>query len=487
VHAFLPTLGHCEACRRSSCRVQSTTSSVEAPVLATSQNDAAAATAATTSNKNHSNNNGNRTRDVRFISPLLDYGYRPAVEEYENNTLQHKPLLLYLPGFDGTFLAPFVQFPELSTIFDVRCMTVGVDDQSTFVELREAVIDFLQQELLRPPVENTGNSPASVSASVEGEQISLTASLTSTAAAAFLNVFTRNKESSSSKLVTRRSVYLAGESFGGILALEVSNYLIANKNNAATADIYLQGITLINPATCFDRSRLAAEGPAIADLPAWLYAFGLVKLLPLFTDEHSIQQLVLILTAAALPSVIDTAAREAYMGRVAFSLPFVLPFMKQSTLQWRLTEWLATGCDKVAYDLNEYASKVKIPVLIVAGEKDGTLPSIAEAERLAGILPDVSVHVVEGAGHASTCGSRVDLAALFRNRFPALRPPKSVRSRTTTNKAYHARTAMKDVAANGTGAYFGMTPRYDNASVGLSPLKYWSSSYWKMVNITRVA
>jgi hypothetical protein len=62
-------------------------------------------------------------RDVRFISPLLEYGYLPAVEEHENNTLSQKPLLLCLPGFDGTFLSPFLQFPELHTIFDVRCMT----------------------------------------------------------------------------------------------------------------------------------------------------------------------------------------------------------------------------------------------------------------------------------------------------------------------------------------------------------------------------
>jgi hypothetical protein len=61
-------------------------------------------------------------RDVRFISPLLEYGYLPAVEEHENNTLSQKPLLLHLPGIDGTFLSPFLQFPELHTVFDVRCM-----------------------------------------------------------------------------------------------------------------------------------------------------------------------------------------------------------------------------------------------------------------------------------------------------------------------------------------------------------------------------
>jgi hypothetical protein len=45
-----------------------------------------------------------RPQNVRFISPLLEYGYLPAVVEYENKTLAQKPLLLYLPGFDATFL-----------------------------------------------------------------------------------------------------------------------------------------------------------------------------------------------------------------------------------------------------------------------------------------------------------------------------------------------------------------------------------------------
>jgi|APIni6443716594_1056825.scaffolds.fasta_scaffold5604546_1 hypothetical protein len=57
-------------------------------------------------------------------------------------------------------------------------------------------------------------------------------------------------------------------------------------------------------------------------------------------------------------------------------------------------------------------------MLLVAGEKDLTLSSIAEVEHLSNIIPNSQVHVVEGAGHASsTCGSRVNLAALMRGCF----------------------------------------------------------------------
>jgi hypothetical protein len=49
----------------------------------------------------------------------------------------------------------------------------------------------------------------------------------------------------------------------------------------------------------------------------------------------------------------------------------------------------------------------------------------------------------------------------------------------TTSKVHRDnRTAMKPVALNGKGAYFGMEPRYDNAKIGLSPLRYWSKPYY---------
>lgn len=346
--------------------------------------------------------------DIQFISPLLKYGYPIAVEEYKNGTLFQKPILLYLPGLDGTFLCPFLQFPELGTIFDVRCMTVAPTDRSTFQQLTERTIEYIRQESTTP--------------------------------------------------TKQRPIYLMGESFGGILALHVASQIPQQ----------LAGLALINPATSYPQSKLAQQGPAVAKLPWWQYPAGLLQLLPLFTDDYSFEQLLLILRAQALPSVIDDALREAYLGRVACSLPLVL--LTPSTLDWRLHQWLQQGCTATRFvsDIHH------LRTLIVVGEKDETLPSVAEAMRLAEIWSNSSssssscccrIHVVPGAGHASTCGSRVDLAALMRSHFPGVWGK--------------GRTEMKPDAASRQGVWYGMQERYDSAKVGLNPLLYWSSQYYR--------
>jgi pimeloyl-ACP methyl ester carboxylesterase len=416
--------------------------------------------------------NGERKRNVRFVAPLLEYGYRPAVEEYESQKLFDKPLLLYLPGFDGTFLSPFLQFPELHAIFDIRCMTTAQDDRSTLNELQNEIIQYLEFECsIVQPVYNANLDLSN------GTNFNAT----------FANKEDKKKIAGGGRSQRRRRpIYLVGESFGGILASLVSILLLQEVSN----NFCLKGLTLINAATCYNRSKLAIEGPKVAQLNDWVYPFGLIGgILPLLTDTYSMKQLLLILQSKALPSVIDNACREAYMGRVAFSLPFVLPFMSKETLKWRLFSWLDAGCARLATPEKPLQTLKNLRTLIIVGENDATLPSIAEAERLASRLTNSVVHVVEGAGHASTCGSRVDLAALFRSRFEELRPSKSKQKgnifyllqqpKSTTHQEQDGRTSMKEEAAMGKGEYFGMQRRYDNAKIGLNPLRYWSSEYYK--------
>lgn len=355
---------------------------------------------------------------VSFVSPLIEEGYPPVVHEYRLNTLKDKPLLLYLPGFDGTLLAPFLQFPELSTEFDVRGMTVSMSDRSSIEDLLEYVIDFIKQE---------------------------------------------------TKCKASGEVYIMGESFGGILAF-LTGMSIQEQNairSTANEQIHLKGIVTINPATCYDRSNLAKFGPPVANTNPFFYPIALLSLLPLFTDEMALPQLLLILQGKGLPSVIDNASREAYMGRMAFSLPNKLNFMPQQTLKWRLEEWLTKGCHLIK-DKEENLKKIDIPVLIVAGEKDQTLPSIEEARRLSTFLKHPHVHIVDGSGHACTCGSRVDLTALMRSTFVNL-------------NANDGRKKMKIKAWNNEGVYFGLEQRYDNSSVGLSPFMYWSNDYYQRI------
>ena len=362
---------------------------------------------------------------VNFVSPLLESGYPPAVVEAEQcrdlGISNPKPLLLYLPGFDGTLVAPFLQFPELGTVFEVRGMQVPMDDRSTFQQLRDIVTEHLASE--EPD----------------------------------------------------RPVYIMGESFGGLLTCEVALQLLQSK---ATN---LCGIVLVNPATCYLRSKLAELGPTVAALPDWRYPIGVASLLPLFVDQFGFSQLLLILSSEALPSVIDTPAREAYMGRTAFSLPTKLKFMPKGTLRWRLEEWLTKGNTRINGREDEMKRVLSsVPVLVLAGEEDRTLPAVDEAQRLQGILSDCTVHCVDGAGHAGTCGSRVDITALMRNHFPLLRREKEVLSKFVIAEADNGRMEMKEEAASGKGKYFGMTARYDGSvGLGLSPLKYWSQELFR--------
>ena len=379
---------------------------------------------------------------VSFVSPLLESGYPPAVLEAEQcrdlGTTNPKPLLLYLPGFDGTLVAPFLQFPELGTIFEVRGMQVPMDDRSTFQQLRDTVIEHLASE---------------------GPD---------------------------------RSVYLMGESFGGLLTLEVALEIQSSAGASGSSRASnLCGIVLVNPATSYLRSNLAELGPQVAALPDWQYPVGVVSLLPLFVDDYGLSQLLLILSSEALPSVIDTPAREAYMGRAAFSLPNKLKFMPKDTLRWRLEQWLTVGNTGINGRENEMKGLLStLPVLVLAGEDDRTLPAVDEAQRLQRILPDCSVHTVDGAGHAGTCGSRVDIAALMRNRFPLLRREIDDVKGEVISSSYpdgfeiaeedSGRISMKEEAASGEGKFFGLTARYDGSvGLGLSPLKYWNQELFR--------
>ena len=355
---------------------------------------------------------------ITFSSPLLDEGYPTTVIEYRNGTLHDKPLLVYLPGFDGTLLAPFLQFPELGTEFEVWGMSVSMEDRSTVKNLCDQVVQFIIEKL---------------------------------------------------KSNHRRKIYVMGESFGGILAIEVSlaiakyNSTILGKNKG----LNMGGVVLINPATCYNTSNLAKLGPNVAEGSSLLYPFKLLSMLPLFTDEYALPQLMKILQGEGLPSVIDTPAREAYMGRVAFSLPSKLKYMPQETLKWRLNQWLTKGCDLIQSKEEEIKYQLSnVPVLIIVGEKDNTLPSVSESQRLKGILGSTKtdVHVVKGAGHACTCGSRVDLTSLMRRKF--------------LQDSSTGRQEMKSIASNTSDEYFGLEPRYDGKKIGLSPLKYWSSEYY---------
>ncbi|MCC5616023.1 alpha/beta fold hydrolase [Nostoc sp. CHAB 5836] len=130
------------------------------------------------------------------------------------------PLLVYLPGMDGTGQLLRSQTAGLETGFDVRSLAIPRKDLNTWDMLTKSVLDLIHAEL----------------------------------------------EKSS-----QRPVYLCGESFGGCLAMKV----------AIQAPHLFKRIILINPASSFQlRPWLNWASQLTYLVPSGLYDLGALGLLP---------------------------------------------------------------------------------------------------------------------------------------------------------------------------------------------------------------
>ncbi|MEH2436572.1 MAG: alpha/beta hydrolase [Nostoc sp.] len=140
------------------------------------------------------------------------------------------PLLVYLPGMDGTGQLLRSQTAGLETGFDVRCLAIPRKDLNTWDVLAKSVLDLIYAEL----------------------------------------------EKSS-----QRPVYLCGESFGGCLAMKVA---------IQTPDLFKR-IILINPASSFRlRPWLNWASQLTYLVPSELYDVGALGLLPFIASLPRISQ-----------------------------------------------------------------------------------------------------------------------------------------------------------------------------------------------------
>ncbi|MGF1491898.1 MAG: alpha/beta fold hydrolase [Microcoleaceae cyanobacterium] len=130
------------------------------------------------------------------------------------------PLLVYLPGMDGTGELLHTQISDLSQRFDVRCLQISDQNRSDWQTLADGVVHLIQQEL------------------------------------------TQRQDT---------QVYLCGESFGGCLALQVT----------ATAPELLHHLILVNSASAFKYRAWLQWGSRITQwLPHLLYPVSTMGLLP---------------------------------------------------------------------------------------------------------------------------------------------------------------------------------------------------------------
>ena len=66
-----------------------------------------------------------------------------------------------------------------------------------------------------------------------------------------------------------------------------------------------------------------------------------------------------------------------------------------------------------AFDVEDRLGAIQAPVLFIAGDRDLLVPSAREARAMAARMPNASVKIIEGAGHACLLGDRVRLAELL--------------------------------------------------------------------------
>ena len=229
-----------------------------------------------------------------------------------------------------------------------------------------------------------------------------------------------------------RQVLIVGESFGATLALAVAHELQQQHDSPAG----VRGLVLVNPATSYRRSALATVGPLCASLSAPLlaplYALSLVALAAyILTPVYQAPSFISTITAQKATELNNNPYREAFIGRVAMGAylgmrseqlgigPLLaIDVFKPDDLGFRLKEWLAFGADMV--NERNVVRELALPMLAVVGDLDRLLPSLDEAKRMRDVCGTArwrGTTVVQGAGHASTLGNRVDLMQEIREAF----------------------------------------------------------------------
>ena len=154
------------------------------------------------------------------------------------------PLFVYLPGMDGTGELLQTQSDKLASCFDLRCVSIRIDNYSNWQTLAQDTVELIKTELSKK---------------------------------------------------TNKEVYLCGESFGGCLALKT----------ALTAPSLFEKLILVNPASSFNQFPILGLGVDITPwLPTWLHRYSAAGLLPFLAKLNRINdcdRLKLVESMKSLP------------------------------------------------------------------------------------------------------------------------------------------------------------------------------------------
>ena len=223
------------------------------------------------------------------------------------------PVMIYLPGIDGTGLAASKQFPSLMENFNLVTFVTPPEDRTPYDDLVELLKSYVERVL--------ANNPPSV------------------------------------------PVYLLGESFGGILALSL----------ASKCPGLIDRVVLVNPATSFQSSLWPQLAPLLLQVPREAYSLLPIALAPVLGNPLNLLQA----SIEGMPEGSSIAEQAAALVRGASNLLLQLPFLAEvlppATLAWKF-ELLTEGCKSVERDIPNVSQRVFILVgdqdLLIPSERE---------------------------------------------------------------------------------------------------------------------
>ena len=271
----------------------------------------------------------------------------PAADGLDATPRSERPLFVYLPGIDGTGLAAFKQFPELMRHFNLMTYVVPPGNRDSFGTLVDGLDAFFDKVVQHVPP----STP----------------------------------------------VYVMGESFGGILAVEL----------AARNPGLVDRVVLVNPATSYLKSLWPQIGPILLQTPQEAYGILPLLLAPVLGNPIN-------LLSGAMDGATGDLTQQAMQlvqGAIGLlqQLPILAEILPRDTLEHKL-RLLAEGCEVVE---GRYPM-VEQRVFALVGDQDFLLPSADEAKDLKRRLPRCHVRVERGRSHALLQEGGVNLVQILK-------------------------------------------------------------------------
>jgi pimeloyl-ACP methyl ester carboxylesterase len=144
--------------------------------------------------------------------------------------------------------------------------------------------------------------------------------------------------------------------------------------------------------------------------PAWLTRLVLVSSGPNVPDPAA--ALAAAEAEARENPPWDRAAAEEYVQHFFVKPPADLEPYVEAALQVHRPAAFETRRSSAQTDLRPDLGKIRVPTLIVQGEKDaGRTPAVGAA--MAGLIPDATLHVIPGVGHTPMLEDAATFRAIF--------------------------------------------------------------------------